>query len=114
MKKVPTPAAHGDTPWRKHLMALFLGSVLIMVRSLFRIIEYLQGFSGYLLSHEVYLYIFDAVLMWAVMVLFNLLHPSEIIALVSGGNVVKRGWNIEKIIGCQERAASDYSERGSA
>jgi hypothetical protein len=25
--------------------------------------EYLQGFSGYLLSHEVYLYIFDTVLM---------------------------------------------------
>ncbi|KAH7205234.1 RTA1 protein [Fusarium oxysporum] len=114
MKKVPTPHAQGDTPWRKHLMALFIGSALIMVRSLFRIIEYLQGFSGYLLSHEVYLYIFDAVLMLAVMVLFNVLHPSEIVALVSGGNVVKRGWNIEKIVGYHERAASNNSERGSA
>ncbi|RKK65420.1 hypothetical protein BFJ69_g16301 [Fusarium oxysporum] len=114
MKKVPTPRAQGDTPWRKHLMALFIGSALIMVRSLFRIIEYLQGFSGYLLSHEVYLYIFDAVLMLAVMVLFNVLHPSEIVALVSGGNVVKRGWNIEKIVGYHERAASNNSERGSA
>jgi hypothetical protein len=94
-------------------MALFIGSALIMVRSLFRIIEYLQGFSGYLLSHEVYLYIFDAVLMLAVMVLFNVLHPSEVVALVRGGNVVKRGWNMRKIVGYHERAASDDSERGS-
>lgn len=85
-----------------------------MVRSLFRIIEYLQGFSGYLLSHEVYLYIFDAVLMLVVMVLFNVLHPSEVVASVRGGNAVKRGWNMENIVGYPERAASDNSERGSA
>ncbi|KIL86244.1 hypothetical protein FAVG1_10641 [Fusarium avenaceum] len=112
MKKVPTARAQGDTPWRKHLMALFIGSALIMVRSLFRIIEYLQGFSGYLLSHEVYLYIFDALLMLAVMVLFNVLHPSEVVASVRGGNV-KRGWKMRKIVGYHERDASDDSERGS-
>ncbi|CAJ0544235.1 Ff.00g035150.m01.CDS01 [Fusarium sp. VM40] len=112
MKRVPTPRAQGDIPWRKHLMALFIGSALIMARSLFRIIEYLQGFSGYLLSHEVYLYIFDALLMLAVMVLFNVLHPSEVVASVRGGNV-KRGWKMRKIVGYDERAASDDSERGS-
>lgn len=53
--------------------------MLIMVRSLFRAIEYLQGFDGYLLNHEVYLYIFDALLMFITMVLFNLVHPVEIL-----------------------------------
>lgn len=49
-----------------------------MVRSVFRVVEYLQGNAGYLLSHEVFLYIFDAVLMLGVMVLFNWVHPSEV------------------------------------
>jgi hypothetical protein len=49
-----------------------------MVRSVFRVVEYLQGNAGYLLSHEVFLYVFDAVLMLAVMGMFNWVHPSEI------------------------------------
>ncbi|KAH7378030.1 RTA1 protein [Cadophora sp. MPI-SDFR-AT-0126] len=105
MKKGPTSRAQSDTPWRKHLMALFIGSALIMVRSLFRVIEYLQGFSGYLLSHEVYLYVFDAVLMFAVMMLFNVIHPSEVVALIRGGQVAKRGWKMEKIVVYNEGVA---------
>jgi hypothetical protein len=85
-----------------------------MVRSLFRVIEYLQGFSGFLLSHEIYLYVFDAVLMLAVMVLFNVLHPSEVVALMRGGKVAKRGWKMQKIVGYHERVASDNSGRGIA
>lgn len=49
-----------------------------MIRSVFRVIEYVQGNAGYLLSHEVFLYIFDALLMLAVMLLFNWNHPSEV------------------------------------
>lgn len=49
-----------------------------MFRSVFRVVEYLQGNAGYLLSREVFLYIFDAVLMLAVMVLFNWVHPSQV------------------------------------
>lgn len=67
------------------MMALYLGSFLIMVRSIFRAAEYLQGFNGYLLRHEAYLYVFDAVLMLLVMVLFNWIHPAEIAAILSGG-----------------------------
>ncbi|KAJ8071191.1 hypothetical protein OCU04_001529 [Sclerotinia nivalis] len=114
MKKVPTSRAQSDTPWRKHLMALFIASALIMVRSLFRVIEYLQGFSGYLLSHEVYLYFFDAVLMFAVMVLFNVIHPSEVVALLRGGKVAKMGWKMKKIVGYNEGVASVDSGRGLA
>ena len=47
-------------------------------------IEYAQGNDGYLMSHEVYLYIFDAVLMFAAMVLMAWYHPSEINALLAG------------------------------
>jgi hypothetical protein len=68
----------GDGPWKRHLYNLYVTSGLIVVRSIFRIVEYVQGIAGYLLSHEVFLYVFDAVLMVVVMVLFNWVHPSEV------------------------------------
>lgn len=68
-------------PWKKHLVALYVSSGLILVRSVFRVIEYIMGNAGYLLRHEVFLYIFDAVLMLAVMLIFNYSHPSEITEL---------------------------------
>jgi hypothetical protein len=75
-----TIATHNldELPWQRHLYNLYITSGLIMVRSIFRVVEYLQGNAGYLLSHEVFLYVFDAVLMLAVMGLFNWVHPSEI------------------------------------
>lgn len=65
-------------PWRMHMWALFATSGLIFLRSVFRVVEYVQGDNGYLLSHEVYLYVFDAALMIAVLVILNLIHPSQI------------------------------------
>ena len=57
-------------------MALYVASLFIMVRSMFRVVEYIQGRGGYLMSKEVWLYIFDGVLMFCVTVLFNVVHPS--------------------------------------
>ncbi|KAF2632177.1 RTA1 like protein [Macroventuria anomochaeta] len=67
-----------NIPWGKHLFALYATSILILVRSVFRVIEYIQGNAGYLLRHEVFLYVFDAVLMFAVMVILNVSHPGDI------------------------------------
>jgi hypothetical protein len=84
--KVPTaPSLSRDIPWKKHMYVLYCASFLIMVRSIFRVVEYIQGHDGYLLQHEVYLYIFDSVLMLLTMLLFNWSHPSEVRALLHGG-----------------------------
>lgn len=71
-----------EIPWKRHMWALYGASILILVRSIFRVVEYQQGNDGYLLSHEVFLYIFDAVLMLGVMVLLNFIHPSEIYSIL--------------------------------
>lgn len=68
-------------PWRRHLYALYGASSLVLVRSTFRVVEYLMGNAGYLLRKEVFLYIFDALLMFAVMAIFNWIHPSQITQL---------------------------------
>ena len=72
-----------EVPWRRHIHILYAASALILVRSIFRIIEYQQGNDGYLLGHEVFLYIFDAILMLIVMILLNAVHPGEISDLLS-------------------------------
>ena len=43
-----------------------------------------MGNDGFLLRNEVFLYVFDAVLMLGVMVLVNLVHPGEIAAMIRG------------------------------
>jgi hypothetical protein len=79
LKRYPIPRASSpDIPWRKHLHVLYMASFLIMVRSVFRLAEYLQGNDGYLLHHEIYLYIFDALLVFVTMLLLNVVHPAEI------------------------------------
>jgi len=65
-------------PWKQHMYALYVASALIMIRSIFRVIEYLQGNNGFLLRHEIFLYLFDALLMWIVMAIFNYIHPAEV------------------------------------
>ena len=66
-------------PWQKHMTALYLASALILVRSVFRVVEYLMGNSGFLLQNEVFLYVFDAMLMFGVMVGLNVIYPGDII-----------------------------------
>ena len=74
-----------------------MGAILIGVRSVFRVIEYFEGFSGFLLSHDVSLYVFDALPMAVVMVLFNIFHPSEITVALKGGRWIKRLIFLEKM-----------------
>jgi hypothetical protein len=57
---------------------LYVASFLIMIRSIFRLAEYIQGNNGYLLHHEIYLYILDASLMFIVMVICSVVHLHEI------------------------------------
>jgi len=77
------------------MMALYVSSGLIVVRSVFRVIAYIQGASGYLLSHEWSLYVFDAILMLGVMVMFNLIHPAEIEIIRKGKNhTTRRGFEL--------------------
>ncbi|OQD95415.1 hypothetical protein PENSOL_c020G09941 [Penicillium solitum] len=65
--------------WPSLLFACYAVSLLIVVRSAYRLIEFAQGNNGYVISHEVFLYIFDAAMMFLVMVIMNVFHPSEVL-----------------------------------
>ena len=67
-----------NTPWEKLILILYASSLFILVRSIFRVAEYVLGKDGALQAEEYWLYIFDATLMSFVAVLFNLFHPSRV------------------------------------
>jgi RTA1 like protein len=73
-----TSDSYASKAWRRSLLLLCSVSALIMVRSLFRIVEYIMGQDGYLLGHEWTLYIFDSVPMFLVTVLFYFQEPVNI------------------------------------
>ncbi|KAJ6185096.1 hypothetical protein N7519_006397 [Penicillium mononematosum] len=77
-------AVADEYPWRKHMWALHSSSILILIRSIVRVVEYVQGTHGYLMEHEVFIYVFDGLLMFAMMVIFVIIHPSEVNYLLGG------------------------------
>jgi hypothetical protein len=84
----PTPASTVNS-WQKYMFTLYTASVLILIRSIFRVFEFSGGNDGVLMRSEVFLYIFDSVLMLGVMVSFNAVHPGSIIGRKSADGVVE-------------------------
>ncbi|PYH88925.1 RTA1 domain protein [Aspergillus ellipticus CBS 707.79] len=65
--------------WETIMVGLYSASVFILIRSIFRLIEYAGGNDGFLISHEVFSYIFDALLMFFTMVVMGAFHPSKVL-----------------------------------
>ncbi|EOD50435.1 putative rta1 domain protein [Neofusicoccum parvum UCRNP2] len=77
----PTPRSKDPlVPWEKLQYVLYGGSCMIMVRSIYRLAEYVQGNDGALMQTEVYLYVFDATLMFLTSFAFNIFHPGQVIS----------------------------------
>lgn len=68
-----------DYTWLGTMWGLYSSSILILIRSIFRLIEYAQGNDGYLISHEAFMYVFDSMLMFFAMVALSIWHPSKVL-----------------------------------
>lgn len=64
--------------WQQIMVMLYVVSALIMVRSIFRVVEYIMGYEGYLLKNEWTLYVFDALLMFGVVLMFAWRFPGTL------------------------------------
>ena len=79
MNRHPTVKSRSTLiPWKRFLHVLYTVSLLIMVRSVFRLIEYAQGHNGALLQKEIYVYLLDALLMLIVAGILAWYHPSSL------------------------------------
>lgn len=83
MVLAPTARSHqSNIKWSSHLHALYVASTLIIIRNIFRLIEYCQGSNGYLLTTEVFVYCLDALPMFLVSSWFLWKYPGEISVLL--------------------------------
>jgi hypothetical protein len=79
MNRCPTPESFDERfKWKSHLRVLHAISFLILIRSLFRVVEYVQGNDGYSLTHEWTLYVFDSTLMFVVMLIWGIWYPGDL------------------------------------
>lgn len=89
--------------WRRYFWSLYLVSLLVFVRSLFRLIEFCQGSNGTIYKSEAYLYVFDGGLMWCVVVTMLVVHPGMLLR------------SVRKVdVGCMVEEMSSDGEEGMA
>ena len=63
---------------RIHLLlaATSLSAACIIIRNFYRAVELSQGWTGYLITHEVYFAVLDGMLMVIASAVFNIIHPA--------------------------------------
>jgi len=67
-----------DIPWQSCLNMLYGTSLAILLRNVYRMVEFIMGQDGYLLSTEWPVYVFDGALMLLVMIAFYVWYPSQL------------------------------------
>ncbi|OJD31920.1 rta1 domain protein [Diplodia corticola] len=60
---------------RTVLIVLYTTSAAVSIRCIYRIVEYFEGYSGMLFTHEYFFYIFEAALMFLTTLILNIWHP---------------------------------------
>lgn len=67
-----------NVPWQSFLHMLYSTSIFVLIRNIYRIVEFMMGQHGFLLEHEWPLYVFDGSLMILVMVGFFVWYPAQL------------------------------------
>ncbi|CAI6091086.1 unnamed protein product [Clonostachys chloroleuca] len=90
-KKDPTAIRAESIPWQGIMYMLFMTSAAVMLRNIFRVVEYSMGPDGYLFAVEWGVYAFDASLMAITMALFWLWYPSQLKYTTDKGSIEMGG-----------------------
>ncbi|KAH8668335.1 RTA1 like protein-domain-containing protein [Xylariales sp. PMI_506] len=63
--------------WRTILLVVNVSCALILIRSIYRVVEFAQGRNGYVEQYEWFMYVFDALPICLVSVLYNVFPPGS-------------------------------------
>jgi len=69
-----------EVRWESYLNMLYITSAFILVRNIFRVLEFIMDKEGYLMQKEWPTFVFDAVLMFLVMVAFYVWYPGNLVS----------------------------------
>ncbi|KAJ5737664.1 uncharacterized protein N7483_002789 [Penicillium malachiteum] len=67
----------GQITWESLMWAIYVASLLILVRSVFRVVEFVEGNDGFIMHREYLLYIFDACLMSLTGIVLIVVYPGS-------------------------------------
>ena len=67
--------AKGFHTWKSYITALYVIIVLFFIRNIFRLVEYAQGWNGYIFRHAAFAYVFDSTTMLLVCLILIVVHP---------------------------------------
>lgn len=79
------------------LGAMVLSVLCIYVRSIYRTIELLQGWKGFLITHEKYFIALDGAMMVVAVAVFNLLHPGWLLPGQEKTSQLKRETSADEV-----------------
>ncbi|KAH6879848.1 RTA1 like protein-domain-containing protein [Thelonectria olida] len=80
IRRVPTSQSLITTsPWEQFIWVLYVSSVLILIRSIFRVGEFALGNGNELQLREIYIFVLDAIPILAVAMAFAWFHPCNIL-----------------------------------
>lgn len=89
-----TPS-QGIHSWKSYVIVIYIVLFLLFARYVYRVIEYAQGFGGYIFRHAVFAYILDGGLMALLMLLLCIIHPGFVYS-----NIDSQGVGIGKHSDC--------------
>ncbi|KAL4994403.1 RTA1 like protein-domain-containing protein [Aspergillus recurvatus] len=83
---------HGEEGMRMVLRGVYIAGLFIMIRSVFRLIEFALGTESYVMTHEWPLYVLEAVPMLIVFMALGWYHPSRWLTVEGAGVSKARAW----------------------
>lgn len=83
-RRKSSPGRNSSKSWESMMWALYAACFLILVRSIFRVAEFVEGNDGFIMKREYLLYIFDACLMALTGAVLAVVHPGSFIGRDGG------------------------------
>ncbi|KAF2836938.1 RTA1-domain-containing protein [Patellaria atrata CBS 101060] len=112
INRKPTETSLDESlPWKIHLQVLYFTSALIMIRSIFRVVEFAQGHDGYIMRTEWMILIIDGALMVLVVMVTVLWHAGEVFMRERGRDAYDMPLN-SRHSGTDGELPGDYPHQG--
>jgi RTA1 like protein len=62
---------------KRVLIVMYVSCVIVTARCIYRIVEFFQGYTGEIYTHEAYFYVFEASIMFINTAMLNVFHPGR-------------------------------------
>lgn len=69
--------------WSNYIKVMYCVISLFLIRNIFRLVEYAQGWNGYIFHHAIFAYIFDACTMVLIFLILVVIHPAFVYERIS-------------------------------